>query len=188
MNSPHTRGETSTMPESQTVQTTEPLKPIPDGYRSVTPWIISSDTARLLEFVKEAFGAEELAKVTGEDGTIGHAEFRIGDSIVMAFDAREDWPDTPGFIRLYVEDGDAVFRRALKAGASSVTEMTHLFWGDRVGRVRDPLGNLWWIQTRIEDISPEDLAKRAGEKRFVDARRYVQSAEFFPSKRTERKD
>ena len=97
------------------------IRPVPEGYRAVTPWIISRDTAGLLDFVKEAFGAEEIARVHNEDGTIGHAEFRIGDSIVMAFDAREGWPDTPGFFRLYVEEGDAVYRRALEAGAMSVT-------------------------------------------------------------------
>jgi hypothetical protein len=73
------------------------IRSVPEGYHAVTPWIISRDTARLLDFVKEAFGAEEIARVPNEDGTIGHAEFRIGDSIAMAFDAREGWPDTPGF-------------------------------------------------------------------------------------------
>ena len=124
------------------------LRPIPEGYHSVTPWIISRDSARLIEFLSAAFGAEEIARVVGEDGSIGHAEVRIGDSVVMMFDAKPHWPDTPAFLRLYVADGDAVFQQALRAGATSVTEMTHLFWGDRVGRVRDPFGNLWWIQTR----------------------------------------
>jgi PhnB protein len=150
------------------------IRPVPEGYRAVTSWIISRDTARLLDFVKEVFGAEVIARVPNEDGTIGHAEFRIGDSIVMAFDAKEGWPDTPGFFRLYVEDGDAVYRRALEAGAVSVTEMTDLFFGDRVGRVRDPQGNVWWIQARVEEVDPEELEKRAGEKEYVDAMRYVQ--------------
>jgi pimeloyl-ACP methyl ester carboxylesterase len=85
------------------------IRPVPEGYYTVTPWIISRDTAQLLDFVKEAFGAKEIARIHNEDGTIGHAEFRIGDSVVMAFDAKEEWPDTPGFLRLYVEDGDAVY-------------------------------------------------------------------------------
>jgi PhnB protein len=152
------------------------IRPVPKGYHVVAPWIISRDTARLLDFVKEAFGAEEIARVLNEDGTIGHAEFRIGDSIVMAFDAREGWPDTPGFFRLYVEDGDAVYRRALEAGAVSVTEMTDLFFGDRVGRVRDPQGNIWWIQTRVEEVGPEEMEKPAGEREYVDAMRYVQES------------
>jgi PhnB protein len=152
------------------------IRSVPEGYHAVTPWIISRDTARLLDFVKEAFGAEEIARVPDEDGAIGHAEFRIGDSIVMAFDAREGWPDTPGFFRLYVEDGDAVYRRALEAGAVSVTEMTHLFFGDRVGRVRDPQGHVWWIQSRVEEVGPEEMERRAEEKGYVDAMRYVQES------------
>ncbi len=152
------------------------IRPVPEGYRVVTPWIISRDTARLLDFVQEAFGAEEIARVLNEDGTIGHAEFRIGDSIVMAFDAREGCPDTPAFFRLYVGDGDSVYRRALETGAVSVTEMTALFFGDRVGRVRDPQGNVWWIQTHVEEVGSEEMEKRAGEKGYVDAMRYVQES------------
>jgi len=119
------------------------IRSLPEGYHVVTSWIISRDTVGLLDSVKEAFGAEEIARVPNEDGTIGHAEFRIGDSTVMAFDARAGWPDTPGFFRLYVEDGDAVYRRALEAGAVPVTRMTDIFFGDRVGRVRVPQGNVW---------------------------------------------
>jgi PhnB protein len=157
------------------------VRPIPEGYHTVTPWIISRDSAQLIDFLTAAFGAEEIARVVGEDGSIGHAEVRIGDSVVMMFDAKPHWPDTPAFLRLYVADGDAVFQRALRAGATQVTEMTHLFWGDRVGRVRDPFGNLWWIQTRIEDVSPEEMERRATEKEWVDAMDYVQGAYFFPS-------
>jgi PhnB protein len=138
------------------------VRPIPEGYHTVTPWIISKATARLLDFVKEAFGAEELARVHVEDGSIGHAEVRIGDSVVMMFDAKADWPETPCFLRLYVEDCDAVYQQALKAGATSVTEVTYLFFGDRVGRVRDPFGNLWWIQTRIEDLDYEEVTPPPG--------------------------
>jgi PhnB protein len=152
------------------------IRPMPEGYRAVTPWIISRDTAELLDFVEQAFGAEEIARIHNEDGAIGHAEFRICDSIVMAFDAKEGWPDTPGFFRLYVEDGDAVYRRALEAGAVSVTEMTHLFFGDCVGRVRDPQGNVWWIQSRVEEVDPEEMERRAGEREHVDAMRYVQES------------
>src|SRR5918998_4577236 len=157
------------------------VPPIPEGYHTVTPWIISRDSARLIEFLDAAFGAEEIARVVGEDGSIGHAEVRIGDSVVMMFDAKPHWPDTPAFLRLYVADGDAVFQQALRAGATAVTEMTPRFWGDRVGRVRDPFGNLWWIQTRVEDVSLEEMERRATEKEWVEAMEYVQSAQFFPS-------
>jgi uncharacterized glyoxalase superfamily protein PhnB len=154
-----------------------PIKPVPDGYTTVTPWIISHDTARLLDFVTNAFGATELARVHNEDGTIGHAEVRIGDAVVMMFDGRPEWSDTPAFLRLYVEDGDAVFERALAAGATAVTRMTELFWGDRVGRVRDPLGNVWWIQQRVAELTPEEVAERATDPELLEAMRYVQRAQ-----------
>jgi PhnB protein len=93
------------------------VKPVPDGYATVTPWIISRDTAQLIDYVKEAFGAEETARLAGSDGRIEHAEVRIGDSVVMMFDARPDWPSTPGFLRLYVADADAVHHRAVAAAA-----------------------------------------------------------------------
>ncbi|GHO97935.1 glyoxalase [Reticulibacter mediterranei] len=152
------------------------VQPIPEGYHTVTPWIISRDTNRLLEFVKQAFGAEELGRVYVENGAIGHAEFKIGTSIVMAFDAKEGWPDTPCFLRLYVPDGDAVYRQALSAGATPVTEPTNMFWGDRGGRVRDPFGNVWWIQTHVEDVDSQEMEKRATEKQYLDAMRYAQES------------
>jgi PhnB protein len=158
--------------------TTEPntVQPIPEAYHTVTPWISSRDTARLLDFVKHAFGAEELARVYVENGAIGHAEFKIGDAIVMAFDAKEEWTDTPCFLRLYVSDSDAVYQQALSAGAISVTEVTSMFWGDRVGRVRDPFGNIWWIQTHIENVDSQEMAKRATEKEYLDAMHYAQES------------
>ena len=155
---------------------TQQVQTVPDGYHTVTPWIISRDTARLIDFVTRAFGAEEIVRVQDENGVIGHAEVRIGDSVVMTFDSREGWPETPGFMRLYVEDSDAVYQQALRAGATSVTEVTTLFFGDRVGRVRDPLGNVWWIQARVEDVDPEEMGRRAQERAAIDAMEYVQNS------------
>jgi uncharacterized glyoxalase superfamily protein PhnB len=126
--------------------------------------------------------SQELSCLVDEAGVVGHAEVRIGDSVVMMFDAKPDWPPTPGIIRLYVEDADAVHRQAVEAGGTSVTEVTHLAFGDRVGRVRDPLGNLWWIQTRIEDLGEEEMARRFGEPEFIKAMEYVQGADFFPGR------
>ena len=142
----------------------------------MTPWIISSDTSRLIEFVREAFGASELARIPGPDGGIGHAEVRIGDSVVMMFDAREGWPQTPVFLRVYVADADATQQRALAAGATEVTAVTGLFFGDRVGRVRDPLGNLWWIQAHVEDVDPCELAERPRDPAAAEALRNVESS------------
>jgi PhnB protein len=148
----------------------------PPGYGTVTPWVISRDTARLVDFVTEAFGGQELARVPGPDGGIGHAEVRIGDSVVMMFDAREGWPDTPGFLRLYVADADRIYDRALAAGATPVTPVTGLFFGDRVGRVRDPLGNIWWIQAHVEDVDPDELMRRPQDPAAMDALRFVETS------------
>ncbi len=152
------------------------VPPIPAGCSTVMLWIISRDTAELLDFMKQAFGAQELSRVCLADGTIGHAEAKIGDSIVGAFDAREGWPDTPCFLRLYVEEADATYQQALSAGAIAVTEMTSLFWGDRGGRVRDPVDNIWWIQTRVEQVDQEEMAKRASEQQFRDALQYTRES------------
>jgi hypothetical protein len=94
----------------------------------------------------------------------------------MMFDAREGWPDTPAFLRLYVADGDAAYQRALQAGATSVTAMTSLFFGDQVGRVRDPLGNIWWIQAHVEDVDPAELARRPPDQAAAGALRYVEDS------------
>jgi PhnB protein len=149
--------------------------PVPEGYGTVTPWVVTKDTRRLLEFIRDAFDAEELARVEVEGGAIGHAEARIGDSTITMFDSPFPMA-TPGLLRLYVEDGDAVFRRAVAAGATPVTQLTELAWGDRVGRVRDPLGNIWWIQERIEEPAPDELARRFQDPKFTEAMRYVQSS------------
>jgi PhnB protein len=148
--------------------------PIPEGYGTVTPWVVTGDTRRLLEFIKEAFDATELGRVEVEGGAIGHAEARIGDSIIMMFDSPFPVP-TPGLLRLYVPDANAVFNRAVAAGATVVTRLTELAWGDRVGRVRDPLGNLWWIQERVEQPTPEEVARRFQDPRFAEAMWYLQS-------------
>ncbi|MFC8956016.1 VOC family protein [Streptomyces sp. NPDC057101] len=154
----------------------EAVKAVPDGYTTVTPWVIGHDTAGLIDYLERAFGAEELGRFVMDDGTIGHAELRIGTGHLMAFDSPPGWEATPAFIRLYVEDAEAVHRRAVEAGGISVTEVTHLFFGDEVGRVRDPYGNLWWIQTHIEDVSEEEMARRLTDPEFTRAMEYVSGA------------
>jgi PhnB protein len=158
--------------------TNEPSQPgaAPPGYGTVTPWIISRDTARLIDFTTRAFGAQELARVARATGGIGHAEVRIGDSVVMMFDALDDWPETPAFLRLYVSDADVVYRRAIEAGATAVTEMTNLFFGDRAGRVRDPQGNIWWIHTHIEDVDAASMAVRSQAPGAMEALTYVEES------------
>jgi PhnB protein len=149
---------------------------VPQGYHTVTPWIVSADTSRMLAFVRDAFGAEEIARVPNENGGIVHSETRIGNSVVMMFDGREDWPETRAFLRLYVKDCDAIYRKAIGVGATSVTEPTELAFGDRVARVRDPLGNIWWIQTHREDLDPAEIERRSAEPRYADAMKYVQDS------------
>ena len=156
------------------------MHPIPAGYHTVTPWIIGHDTAGLMDFLAAAFDAEDLGgRVVGADGYIQHAEMRIGDSVVMMFD-HPGWPRTPAFLRLYVPDVHETVKKAVAAGGTVMTEPTHLFWGDVVARLHDPYGNLYWLQTRIEDVSPEELSRRASEERFLKAMEYVQSSLYRP--------
>jgi PhnB protein len=152
---------------------------IPNGYHAVTPFVIVKGAAEFIDFMKQAFGAEEIARVNGEDGSIGHAEVRIGDAVVMLFDSKKEWPKTPAFLRLYVADVDDVCQRALKAGGTLITKLTDLPWGDRACRVRDPQGNLWWIMTRKEHLTPEEEGQRYGEQKYIDAMNYFQSTDFF---------
>jgi uncharacterized glyoxalase superfamily protein PhnB len=152
------------------------IKPIPDGYTAVTPWIIGDDTAGLMEFLKEAFGAEEEGLINGPDGRITHAEMRIGNAMVLMFDAPAGWPPTPAFLRLYVEDADATLLACIKAGATMITKQTPLAFGDRVGRVRDPFGNVYWLQQRVENIGGEEMLRRWDSPKWAEAMAYVQSS------------
>jgi PhnB protein len=152
------------------------VRTIPQGYGTVTPWIIVHGCAEFLDYLKRAFGAEEIARLPDEQGKIGHAEARIGDSIVMTFDAGDDWPPTPAFMRLYVSDGDAVQAQAVAAGGVAVTDRTDLFFGERVGRVRDPWGNIWWIHERTEEVGFEEIGRRASDPANLAAMRYVQES------------
>ena len=142
---------------------------VPAGYTTVAPWIVTADTGRLLEFITSAFEGAELARVPLEDGTIGHAEIRVGDTILLAFDRRDGWPEMPSLLRVFVADADATIERAVAAGARVVTApRTHAF-GQRVGRVRDPFGNVWWISSVADVVSPEDGMRRLSEPEYADA-------------------
>jgi len=135
---------------------------------------MTRDTGRLLDFITTAFGGDELARVPLEDGSIGHAEIRIGDTILLAFDQRPGWPDMPSLLRVFVDDADAAMSRAVAAGARVVTKpATHAF-GQRGGRVRDPFGNIWWISAVVEDVAPEGGMRRLLESAYADAVRDAQ--------------
>jgi uncharacterized glyoxalase superfamily protein PhnB len=136
------------------------VKAIPDGYRSVTPYLVVEGAEQLIDFLKNTFDGQEAVRMPMAGGTIGHAEIRIGDSVVMLADATSEHPAGQANIMVYVSNADAAYQRALKAGAASLQEPTNQFYGDRSARVRDPLGNLWTIATHIEDVSPDEMAKR----------------------------
>jgi PhnB protein len=128
----------------------------------VTPYLVVEGANKLIDFMKHAFDAKETERMSMPDGSIGHAEVRIGDSIIMMGDAREDmWKAMPTSIYLYVEDCDAVYKRALEAGATTLMEPKDQFYGDRSGGVRDPVGNHWFIATHKEDLTKQELDKRA---------------------------
>ena len=142
------------------------VKPIPDGYQRVTPYLVVDDAGALLDFVARVFGAKERGgRFTTPDGKIGHAEFAIGDSVVMCSDAAAsaDGQLYPGLLNVYVEDVDETYARALDAGATSLREVSNQFYGDRTGGVRDSNGNQWWIATHVEDVPPEEMERRAAE-------------------------
>ena len=137
------------------------VKAIPDQYHSVQPYLIVKGAAGLIDFMKAAFGAEEMFRMDGPGGTIGHAEVRIGDSVIMLSDATPDYGAQPATLLLYVEDCDGTYRRALAAGATSEREPVDRFFGDRTAGVNDAFGNRWWVHTHIEDVPPEEMEKRA---------------------------
>jgi PhnB protein len=145
------------------------VRPIPEGYHSVTPYLIVKGAAKAIEFYKQAFGAMELSRMTTPDGRIGHAEIKIGDSRIMLadefpeMDARgpESFGGTPVLIHLYVEDVDTVAKQAAAAGARELRPVQDQFYGDRSGMFADPFGHKWNISTHKEDLSAEEIGKRA---------------------------
>jgi PhnB protein len=146
------------------------VKPVPDGFHTVTPYLIQRDAAKALEFYKRAFGAETRVSMPGPGGKIMHAELRLGDSVVMLSDefpgmstarSPKALGGTTGGLFLYVPDVDAAFRRAVEAGCKVLMPVTDMFWGDRFGKLEDPFGNQWSLATHKEDVSPREQAERA---------------------------
>ncbi len=138
------------------------VSPIPKGYHSITPYLVVPGIAKLLDFLKQAFGAVVTeGPMTAPDGTVRHAEVRIGDSIVMMGEPNGPWKAMPSALYLYVPDVDEVYRKALQAGAKSLQAPADQFYGDRNAGIQDPGGNMWWIGTHQEDVPPEEMAKRA---------------------------
>jgi PhnB protein len=137
------------------------VKPIPDGYPPVIPYLIIPDPARQIAFLTATFGARETGRHTMPDGSITHAEVRIGESVIMMGGSSPQWPASPGAIYVYVEDTDATYQRALAAGATSIQEPRNQWYGDRGAGVKDEFGNQWFIGTHIEEVSPEEMQRRS---------------------------
>jgi PhnB protein len=149
------------------------VKPVPEGYHSITPYLIINGAAAAIDFYKRAFGATELMRMPTPDGKIGHAEIRIGDSTIMLADETPEMghrsPTSLGgagvSLMIYLDDVDETFKRATAAGAKEVQAIKNQFYGDRSGTLRDPFGHVWTIATHIEDVAPDELERRAKEYR-----------------------
>ena len=145
------------------------VKPIPDGYPQISPYLVLDDAARAIDFYTQVLGGTERMRMPGPDGKIGHAEIQIGDGVVMLADAHPDMGylgpkqigGTPVTIGVYVEDVDSTFAAALKAGAKELRAVENQFYGDRSGQFEDPFGHRWSVSTHVEDVPPEEMAKRA---------------------------
>jgi len=145
------------------------VQPIPDGYPRVTPYLIADPASDAIDFYKDVLGARERMRMPSPGGRVGHAELEIGDSVIMLADEHPEAGaqspksigGTPVTINVYVEDVDAVFERAMGAGATSLRAPENQFYGDRMGQFEDPFGHRWSIGTHVEDVSPEEMEKRA---------------------------
>ena len=142
-------------------------KPIPDGYHSLTPYLVVKGAAAAIEFYKKAFGANERFRMPGPDGRVGHAELQFGDSVIMLADECPERGATapqggglPVSLYFYTDNVDAVVERAVSAGAKLKQPVTNQFYGDRSGSVEDPYGHTWYVATHVEDVTPDELQKR----------------------------
>jgi len=167
---------TKTAPKAKKKAATKPAsraqskkaKPIPDGYHSATPYLIIDGAARAIEFYKRAFGAKELLRMPAPGDRVGHAEIKIGNSVIMLADEHPEmearspshYGGTPVSLLLYVPDVDRQFKQAVSAGGTEVRPVSNQFYGDRAGTLKDPFGHNWHIHTHIEDVSPAELNRR----------------------------
>jgi PhnB protein len=145
------------------------VQPVPDGYKTLIPYLAVDDAAAAIEYYKKAFGAKERARIDTPDGKVGHAELEFGESVVMLADPFPHASTTPpseagattAAVVMYVEDVDAVVKTAVDEGATITEELEDKFWGDRFGTITDPFGHVWSIGTHIEDVPPNEMAERA---------------------------
>jgi PhnB protein len=164
-----------------TTHHSQKIKTAPDQYTSVTPWIIARSTNKMIDFLKAVFDAQEIpnSKIEREDGVVIHVVVKIGNAMVMLFDTREGWGPTPTFLNIYVEDVEQAYRKALEHGATSVTDITTLWFGEKVCRIMDPFGNLLWINQRIEEFDftdMEQVGQRASTPDAIKGITYIQQS------------
>jgi len=136
------------------------VKPVPDGYHTVTPYLVVEDAGALIDFLTRAFGAQTRYSHRGPDGKVAHAEMQIGDSVIMMGSAHGDTRPLTMALYLYVPNCDELYRQAIAAGGTSIGEPQNQFYGDRHGGIKDPSGNSWWVATHIEDVSEQELERR----------------------------
>jgi len=146
----------------------------PHGYTSVAPWVVTDDTGAFLDFVTAVFDGEEIGRVATEDGSIGHGETRVGDTVVLAFDRRPEWPAMPSLLRVFVPDADATFAKAVAAGAHVVTDLSDSAFGQRGGRIKDPFGNVWWVVSHVEDVPDDVVWQRLQQPAYAEQMRVAQ--------------
>ena len=145
------------------------VKPIPEGFHTITPALVCKGAARAIDFYKEVFHAKELSRMAGPGGTIGHAELQIGDSRLMLGDEFPGMVSAPAAghtgtsLHIYTDNVDAMFERAVKAGGKVEQPLQNQFWGDRYGKIRDPFGHVWGVAQHIEDVAPAEMERRAAE-------------------------
>ncbi len=151
------------------------VKPIPENYHAVTPYLIVNGAAKAIDFYKNVFGAQEIMRMPGPNGKVGHAELKIGDSIIMLADEHPEMDaqspqsvgGTPVSLLVYVEDVDNVFKKALSAGAKESRPVKDQFYGDRSGIITDPFGHKWSVATHVEDVSPEEMQRRMAAQKVA---------------------
>ncbi len=144
------------------------VKPIPDGYHAITPYLMVKEAAKAIDFYKKVFSAQERMRMPGPGGKIMHAELQIGDSVIMLADEHPEleamspatYGGTPVSIMLYVPDVDVVFKKAIASGSKELRPLQDQFYGDRSGTLTDPFGHKWTVATHVEDVSPEEMEKR----------------------------
>jgi len=145
------------------------VRPIPDGFHTITPYLIVNDAAKAIDYYRKALGAEEVSRHEDEQGGVRHAEIRIGDSMIMLTEETPAWPEwkgplsrggTPVHLYVYVSDADRVFQQAIEAGANELMPMQDQAYGDRSGGLTDPFGHVWYVATHVEDVTPEEMKRR----------------------------